>query len=138
MNTLVFNKPIGIDYPIDDQKSSILRSTFTTFDNERAKIINLIRTNRNERPMNPQFGLNLLTYIFEPVTEDTVLRIRIEIENAIQKYLPNIRVNEISVDLKELENKTYIIIELNFSVANIPDYYDIIKLVVGDDINGIV
>jgi len=138
VNTLVFNKPIGIDYPIDDQKSSILRSTFTTFDNERAKIINLIRTNRNERPMNPQFGLNLLTYIFEPVTEDTVLRIRIEIENAIQKYLPNIRVNEISVDLKELENKTYIIIELNFSVANIPDYYDIIKLVVGDDINGIV
>ena len=88
--------------------------------------------------MNPLFGLDLLYYVFEPASEESVIKIKLSIENTINRYLPNITVNDLLVEFKELESKTYIIIELNFSVTNIPEYYDILKLVVGDNINGIV
>ena len=95
-------KFINIAFPFKESD----RGDFILLNNEDSKAIksdlmHLILTKKGERLYMPDFGTNLLKYIFEP--NDTLTRndIKNEITDTVKKYLPNLQINEVSVEQSE-------------------------------------
>ena len=55
-------------------------------------IVNLLLTNKGERPFNPDYGSNIRSYLFEPLDYGTAAQIDLSIKNTIAKFEPRIRV----------------------------------------------
>lgn len=60
-------------------------------------LIQLLRTERGERVMLPDFGCNLRKYLFEPLDEETFRSIKNEILTTINKYAVGVNILKLSV-----------------------------------------
>lgn len=123
---------IGIDVPIVLGQNGYFQQTFTTFDNEKIKLINLFSTFEGERVMQPNFGLILTitkNYLFENISESLKENIINDIRNKVNYWLPNIILNSIDVlDLPENQASSAHKIEIvvNFSITSNPTYNETI------------
>ena len=123
---------IGIDVPIVLGQNGYFQQTFTTFDNEKIKLINLFSTFEGERVMQPNFGLILTitkNYLFENISETLKENIINDIRNKVNYWLPNIILNSIDVlDLPENQASSAHKIEIvvNFSITSNPTYNETI------------
>lgn len=52
----------------------------------------LLLTEKGERVMIPNFGVNIRRFLFDPFDEDTFMGIREEVLDAIEQFLPTVRV----------------------------------------------
>jgi hypothetical protein len=64
----------------------------------KADLMHLILTRRGERLYLPDFGTNLLKFIFEPNDGVTQGEIKMEINDTVKKYLPKLTINEVIVE----------------------------------------
>tara|TARA_R100000008_G_scaffold86329_1_gene78942 strand:+ start:1022 stop:1417 length:396 start_codon:yes stop_codon:yes gene_type:complete len=62
---------------------------------------NLILTSPGERVMNPDFGVGMRQFLFEP-REHVVPQIRQRIENQVSKYMPFVEIRRVSFDTNRL------------------------------------
>lgn len=95
--TSKISKIIGFKYPID---STPLRGYFVKQSGDdllRTMIRNLIRTERGERFMLPDYGCNAKRYLMEPLDEYTFEQIKTEVVEAINKYLRRVDLSKIRV-----------------------------------------
>lgn len=69
----------------------------------KSALRNLLKTPQGTRPFRPDYGVNLLRYLFEPATYDTEVSINKEIAEAIQRFEP--RVQLIAIESKVKENE---------------------------------
>ena len=58
---------------------------------------NLLLTSPGERMMNPDFGVGLRHFLFEP-REHSIPKIRQRVESQTKRYLPYIKINKIQFD----------------------------------------
>lgn len=87
---------IGINFPFkDSENGDYLKLTTTPEEEIRSDLIHLLLTKKGSRYMLPDFGTNLYQYIFEPLDEVTMSKIENEIHDAVEKYIPNLKVNKI-------------------------------------------
>jgi len=73
-------------------------------------IRNIIRTRRGERVFNPDFGSNIYSSLFEPMSSATRIMLEAQIENALHQHEPRIQVNFIEVKVEPDENRYNVII----------------------------
>ena len=59
-------------------------------------IVNLLLTNKGERLMNPTYGSDIRSYLFEPMDFGTANQIKNNIRDTIETFEPRIRVLRIS------------------------------------------
>jgi len=59
-------------------------------------IVNLLLTNKGERLMNPKYGSDIRSYLFEPMDFGTANQIKNNIRDTIETFEPRIRVLQIS------------------------------------------
>ena len=59
-------------------------------------IVNLLLTNKGERLMNPTYGSDIRSYLFEPMDYGTANQIKNNIRDTIEIFEPRIRVLQIS------------------------------------------
>ena len=59
-------------------------------------IVNLLLTNKCERLMNPTYGSDIRSYLFEPMDFGTANQIKNNIRDTIETFEPRIRVLQIS------------------------------------------
>jgi len=59
-------------------------------------IVNLLLTNKGERLMNPTYGSDIRSYLFEPMDYGTANQIKNNIRDTIETFEPRIRVLRIS------------------------------------------
>jgi len=59
-------------------------------------IVNLLLTNKGERPFNPDYGSDIRSYLFEPLDYATAGQIDLSIRNTISEFEP--RINVISLE----------------------------------------
>ena len=78
--------------------STPFKSTFQTEEQIKYNLINLLLTNPGERIMNPQFGCGLRRALFEQITPDTEGFIRTLITDSINLYMPDIVVDDITIE----------------------------------------
>mgnify|MGYP003646039538 FL=1 len=55
----------------------------------------MLLTNKGERVMDPDFGVGLYSFLFEPQTESSYPGIETEIVRQVNKYMPFIEVEEV-------------------------------------------
>jgi phage baseplate assembly protein W len=91
-------KYININYPFKDSpKGFFLDLTSESSAAIKADLMHLILTRKGQRLYNPDFGTDLLKFIFEPEDGMTLSAIKSEITTVVKKYLPKLNLTEISV-----------------------------------------
>jgi len=111
------NIAIGVSLPFNKP----FNSTYTTKDQIKSNLINLLLTDIGERVMNPLFGCNLKRFIFEGITEANIENLKINLLNSISIFIPEITVVEIAI----APNTDYNLIDLSvnyiLNISNAPD-----------------
>jgi len=90
-------KYINIDFPFKDSKRGFFLQ-LNTEDSKaiKADLLHLILTNKGERLYLPDFGTNLRKYLFDPYDGITEESIKSEVREAVKKYIPNLKINDIT------------------------------------------
>ena len=87
----------------------------TYIDKMRSELLHIIFTPKGQRYRNPDFGTNLIKYIFEPNDDETWDRIKSEIKTQVGKYLPKINFKEINL-YRDKENENRVYADISYSV----------------------
>jgi hypothetical protein len=111
------NIAIGVSLPFNKP----FNSTYTTKDQIKSNLVNLLLTDIGERVMNPLFGCNLKRFIFEGITETNIENLKANLLNSISIFVPEITVVEIAI----APNVDYNLIDLSvnyvLNISNTPD-----------------
>jgi len=109
---------LGIKLPFGGGQSNFALN-YTTLDQAKTDLVNLLLTHKGERYMQPNFGTNLRRFLFQPNTSRIEGEIRSEILDTIKFWLPFINLNRIDIirDIQEI-NQYRIKIALEMSVAD--------------------
>jgi phage baseplate assembly protein W len=92
-------KYININFPFrDSSKGHFLELNNNDSDAIKADLMHLILTKKGERYFKPDFGTNLLQFIFEPNDTQTLADIKREITDTVKRYLPNLAINQVLVE----------------------------------------
>ena len=98
---------INLKFPLKSYKRGFFQGNTDTISAVRENIKTLLLTTKGERVMHAELGTQipvLQGQLFEPITRDeTFENIRLEIETAIQTYLPYIRILNIRMITQEEE-----------------------------------
>ena len=110
----------GIKYPFSEESELL---TFfdldeTKLDGIRSKILHIIFTPKGQRLRHPEFGTDLIKYIYEPNDSITWDAIKEEIRKQISRYLPEVIFNNISILQNPEENEHAIFVEVDYSVQD--------------------
>ncbi len=87
------NIAIGVSLPFKGP----FTSTFTTRDQIKSNLINLLLTAKGERVLNPTFGCDIKRQLFENITEETQQNVINSIVEAVNTFMPEIQINDIVV-----------------------------------------
>jgi phage baseplate assembly protein W len=82
------NIAIGVSLPFNRP----FNSTYTTKDQIKSNLINLLLTSRGERIMNPLFGTGLRDFLFEGITEYNIENLKQDLNSSIEVFIPEITV----------------------------------------------
>lgn len=108
---------INIKFPFDDDpKGKFLEMTQTNEEAIKSDLLHLLLTTRRERLYLPSFGTNLRQYIFEQ--NDGVVHegVKKELQQAINRFIPGLQVNEITVTKSE-SNEHAAIARIDYTVT---------------------
>lgn len=113
----------GIKFPFSTESKSL-----TYFDlNEnyqdgiKSKLLHIILTPKGQRLRQPEFGTNLIKFIFDQNVEDTWDSIKEEIRSQVGLYLPQVTFDNINI-IKNTEDEHNIYVEIDYSVMHDGEY----------------
>lgn len=109
---------LGVNYPIQRSGDGYFDKTFTTVEHTRANLINVLSTKKGERIGRPEFGTELETLLFEPMTEQLRVDIRSEIEGAVERFLPYVEIRNLTVSRDE--DRRLASVEIDFTTPFLP------------------
>ena len=120
---------IGIDTPFrkSDGVEGWFASTADTLSAVRVNIKNFLQTEKGERYMQPKLGVPLRKYLFEQMTDDTIMSIQSDISNSLGFWMPFIDIKNITV--KKENNKLNI--SLVFNIKRNPSMLERIEVTIG-------
>ncbi|AUB42184.1 GpW/Gp25/anti-adapter protein IraD [Nostoc flagelliforme CCNUN1] len=84
----------------------------------------ILRTDLGERVYRPDFGCRLSELAFAPINNDTLLRIKIYVLEALRKWEPRIDVDEVRADPDTIAGRVNIIID--YRLKSHPDLYSFV------------
>lgn len=89
---------INIKFPLEDDSENgfLFKGTKTTANAVKSDLILLLTTKKGERWYNPDYGTNLITYLFEPndtITHDDIIN---DLKQAVSNYLSFIKINNVN------------------------------------------
>jgi phage baseplate assembly protein W len=100
-------KYININYPFKDSKRGFFLELNDNDNNAvKADLMHLILTTKGQRLYMPDFGTNLIKFIFEPNDGITHGEIKDEIKDTVKRYLPNLTINDVIVEPHETNEYT--------------------------------
>ena len=108
---------INIDFPFRDSKEGFYFNLTKTNETAiRADLLHLLLTNKGERLYMPDFGTDLMLYIFEPSDSKTFSEIKLDLKETVKKYIPNLTIDEVIVEQDpNSEHRATIRIDYNIS-----------------------
>ena len=111
------NIAIGVSLPFNKP----FTSTYTTKDQIKSNLLNLLLTDIGERIMNPNFGTLLRRFLFEGITDNNIESLRESISNSIAIYIPEVTVLEIIISPNADYNSIELSINYVLKISNTPD-----------------
>jgi phage baseplate assembly protein W len=115
VDDLIDRQAIGVSIPFS--KSSVFHQTFNTADQTKSNLINYFLTNKGERILNPTYGGDLRSLLFEQITEETLSVLQQRISNDLENRFPIIEVKSLVINPQPDLNIVNII--LTYNVLNL-------------------
>jgi phage baseplate assembly protein W len=109
---------IGITLPIQIGNTAFNQS-FTTIEQTKSNIKNLLLTKKYERIMQPNLGSGLQELLFEPNDDDLAEKIENTINSSMETWLPFVTIEDISIEQSnELRDTNQVNVSLRFRIEN--------------------
>lgn len=111
------NRQFGIKYPFtkESRERTYVDMNNSQDDSVKSRVLHTILTPRGQRVRMPNFGTNLIQFIFAPNDEQTMGGIRDEITAAISRYVPEVTFRDISIT-KPNDNDNAIVVVIEYSI----------------------
>lgn len=109
---------IGIKFPFtrESKEKKFLDLDKDPVDGIISDLMHLIFTPKGQRLRDPDFGTNLIQFIFEPNDSQTWSDVEMEIKENVAKYIPNCTIN--GIEIYDVEEGRGLIAEISFNVAD--------------------
>jgi phage baseplate assembly protein W len=121
VNPLDLQKNIAIGVSLPFNGPAVFNSTYTTKDQIKSNLINLLLTAKGERVMNPEFGCDLKNFLFEGITNSNIALLKTNISDSISTFIPEITLKNINLDSNIDDNLINLTIDYSLNISQIPD-----------------
>jgi phage baseplate assembly protein W len=113
-------KVLGVSINETSTSNGAFAVNFTSINQAKSNLQNLILTKKGERLMQPEFGCDIWKIIFEPIIEgDIESKIEKSILDAVNTWLPYLNIDTILFDYDENDIDTnQIQLEIQFSLKS--------------------
>lgn len=122
----------GIKYPFSEESERLtfLDMNETKEDSIRSMLLHIIFTPKGQRLRRPDFGTNLIKYIFESNDSQTWNNIKNEITNQVALYLPQVSFKDIKImHNTDEENSIYVQVSYEINInGKITDNNTVVKI----------
>jgi phage baseplate assembly protein W len=121
VNPLDLRKNIAIGVSLPFNGTGVFNKTYTTKDQIKSNLINLLLTDIGERVMNPNFGCNLRRFLFEGITNSNMEAVVASLGSSIATFIPEITVTDIQIIPTTDSNTIDININYYLKISQTPD-----------------
>ena len=127
---------IGINLPFKKSEGSegYFLSTTTTIEAVKNNVRLLLSTDKGERIFQPNLGIGLRRFLFEPITGETTIAIQNEIIETFNFWLPFISIKDIKVETTSADgtNPNQISINVIFNLDKDPNTLESVQVQIGE------
>ena len=127
---------VGIDYPFHKSNGveGWFASTDTTIKAVKNNIKMLLNTNKGERLMQPNLGINLRKFLFEQYNDESRIAIQNEILDTLKTWLPFVEIKELDINMEETDaiGKNKMMIYITFNIIRDPNTLESIQVEIGE------
>jgi len=121
VNPLDLQKNIVIGVSLPFNAAGVFNKTYSTKDQIKSNLINLLLTDKGERIMNPEFGADVRRSLFDNITENNNESLRLKIIDAINIFIPEIELGSVDIIPDFDYNTLNITINYRLIISNTPD-----------------
>ena len=121
VNPLDLQKNIVIGVSLPFNAPGVFNKTYSTKDQIKSNLINLLLTDKGERIMNPEFGTDIRRSLFDNMTNSSSELLRLKIIDSINIFIPEILLGEVKVEPDFDYNTLNVTINYRLAISNIPD-----------------
>jgi len=109
----------GITLPLKRGNTGFFEQSFSSFEQAKKKIKNLLLTKQGERVMQPNFGTGLHSLLFEQMTDDFENKLTETITKSVGYWLPYINIEEVDIKMTdEMKDMHRADMNIKFTVGN--------------------
>lgn len=108
------NTAIGVGLPFN--APGVFNSIYSTREQIKFNVVNLVLTSKGERIENPNFGTTLRSQLFGQMTEDTLDSVREDIINSIALYIPEVAVRNIELLIEPNESSNTLLVKITYVI----------------------
>ena len=112
-------KAVGIDIPLSG--NAVFNSTYETKDALKANLLNYFLTNKGERFLNPNFGSNLRSLLFENINNSKLLEIEELVKEDLKVFFPRIKPTQLQLSSDQDTNTVVFFLKYALIDSNIND-----------------
>jgi phage baseplate assembly protein W len=108
----------GIKYPFiaQDEEKYFVDLNKDIKSKIKSLLIHVVFTPKGQRIRDPEFGTNLIKYIYDVNDEETWGNIKNEIKDVVMKYINGITINEVSV-LSAEDDRRDVYVRLDYTIT---------------------
>ena len=121
INPLDIRSSVGVGVNLPFTGKAVFNSTYTSKDAIKANLINFFLTNKGERYLNPTFGSDIRTLLFENIDQDSIENTKTTIVAELSNYFPRLRVNKFEINTRPDYNTLEVVMRYSIINSNIED-----------------
>jgi phage baseplate assembly protein W len=124
------HKVLGIAINQASNTGGAFQVNYTTLQQAKSNLINLILTKKGERVSQPDFGCDIWRILFDPIIDGEIdARVESTITDAVSIWLPYISIDEIFLEYTpELIDTNGFNVEIKFSLSSNPNLSETINV----------
>ena len=125
---------IGLTLPLI-LDSGELASTKTTLNAVKQNVLNLCSTEAGERVMQPNLGVRLKRFLFQPYSEDLITEIKSTIIESMDNWLPFVGLNDIQVFMSDNQDGDFnstLEVSIDFSLKKDDSTHESVQITIGE------
>jgi phage baseplate assembly protein W len=109
----------GIKYPFtsDNEDGIFLDLNDSLAEGVKSRVLHVIFTPKGQKLRDPNFGTDLIKFIFSQKDDLTINGIKTEITNQLMKYVPEVEFKDIRISTSE-NNENELIVSIDYGVKN--------------------
>ena len=109
----------GITLPVKRGNTGFFEQAFTSYDQAKSNLKNLLLTKKGERVMQPEFGTGLHSLLFEQADDQLEQKLEEVITDSVNFWLPYITIDTIDVEMtNDMKDMNRAHMTVGFRVGN--------------------